>query len=64
MKKGGEKVFRYFIEEISGEGKGKKELEINRLFYEELIAKIILFRSLENIYGQGKNSKGQLRSAT
>lgn len=62
VKKGGEKVFRYFIEEISGEIKGKKEVEINRFFYEELIAKIILFRCLEKIYGQGKNSKGQLRS--
>jgi hypothetical protein len=62
VKKGGEKVFRHFIEEISGEHKGKKELDINRLFYEELIAKIILFRGLEKIYGQGKYSKGQLRS--
>lgn len=63
VKKGGEKVFRFFIEEISGEGKSKKEMEISRFFYEELIAKIILFRALEKIYGQGKNSKGQLRSA-
>ena len=62
VKKGGEKVFRYFIEEISGEGKNKKQTDINRFFYEELIAKIILFRSLEKIYGQGKNSKGQLRA--
>ncbi|MGP8217090.1 MAG: AIPR family protein [Bacteroidia bacterium] len=64
IKKGGEKVFRYFIAEISGENdKNDKEVDINRFFYEELIAKIILFRSLEKIYGQGKNSKGQLRSA-
>lgn len=63
VKKGGEKVFRYFIEEISGEGGTKKTKEINRVFYEELISKIILFKELENIYGQGKNSMGQLRSA-
>lgn len=63
VKKGGEKVFRYFIEEISGEGNSKKTLEINRIFYEELISKIIIFKKLEAIYGQGKNSMGQLRSA-
>lgn len=63
VKKGGEKVFRYFIEEISGEGKSKKGIEVNRLFYEELVAKIILFTELEKIYGQGKNSIGQIRSA-
>lgn len=64
VKKGGEKVFRHFIEELSGEGKSKKSIEINRLFYEELIAKILLFTELEKIYGQGKNSMGQIRSAT
>lgn len=63
VKKGGEKVFRLFIEEISGEGKSKNPIEINRVFYEDLIAKIILFRKLEKIYGQGKNSMGQIRSA-
>jgi hypothetical protein len=64
VKKGGEKVFRHFIEELSGEGKSKKSIEINRLFYEELIAKIVLFTELEKLYGQGKNSIGQIRSAT
>lgn len=63
IKKGGEKVFRYFIEELCGEGSFKKPIEVNRLFFEELIAKIIIFRRLEKIYGQGKNSMGQLRSA-
>lgn len=63
VKKGGEKVFRLFIEEISGEGKSKNPLIIDRTFYEELIAKIILFRKLEKIYGQGNNSIGQIRSA-
>ncbi|MFA8434142.1 MAG: AIPR family protein [Marinifilaceae bacterium] len=63
IKKGGEKVFRYFIEELCGEGSFKKPVEVNRGFFEELIAKIIIFRRLEKIYGQGKNSMGQLRSA-
>lgn len=63
VKKGGEKVFRYFIEEISGEGTSKKAVDINRIFYEELISKIIIFKKLESLYGQGKNSMGQLRSA-
>ena len=63
VKKGGEKIFRYFIEKLSGEGDFKKPVNVNRDFYEELIAKIILFRKLEKIYGSGKNSMGQLRSA-
>lgn len=62
VKRGGEKVFRYFIEEISGEGSVKKPVDVNRSFYEELISKVILFRTLEKLYGQGKNSMGQLRS--
>ena len=63
VKKGGEKIFRYFIEKLSGEGEFKKPIDVNRDFFEELIAKIILFRRLEKIYGAGKNSMGQLRSA-
>ena len=63
VKKGGEKIFRYFIEELTGEGEFLKPIIINRDFYEDLISKIILFRSLEKIYGQGTNSMGQLRSA-
>lgn len=63
VKKGGEKIFRYFIEKLTGEGEFKKALDVNRDFYEELIAKIILFNSLVKIYGSGKNSMGQLRSA-
>lgn len=62
VKKGGEKVFRLFIEELCG-NEEKEPLEVNRKFYEKLIAKIILFRSMEKIYGQGKNAMGQLRSA-
>ncbi|MFM1772994.1 MAG: hypothetical protein RLZZ71_2136 [Bacteroidota bacterium] len=63
VKKGGEKVFRFFLEEISGELRGKKVININRDFYEDLISKIILFTQLEKIYGQGKHSMGQIRSA-
>jgi hypothetical protein len=61
VKKGGEKIFRLFIEELEPEeGDG---LNIDRDFYEKLIAKMILFRGMEKIYGSGKNSIGQLRSA-
>ena len=65
VKKGGEKIFRYFIEHISIEDieDENKKIEIDRDFYEDLIAKIILFRSLEKIYGQGLNALGQIRSA-
>ena len=63
VKKGGEKIFRYFIEKLCGEGEFKKSINVNRDFYEELISKIIIFRKLEKLYGQGKNSIGQLRSA-
>ncbi len=62
VKKGGEKVFRHFIEQIGGDGE-KKGVNVDRNFYENLIAKIILFRELEKLYGQGKNSIGQIRSA-
>lgn len=62
VKKGGEKIFRLFIEEIEPEvGDG---IEIDRKFYEQLVSKIILFRTMEKIHGQGKNAIGQLRSAT
>ena len=63
VKKGGEKIFRYFIEKLTGEGIFKKAININRNFYEELIANVIMFRRLEKIYGSGKNSMGQIRSA-
>jgi hypothetical protein len=63
VKKGGEKIFRYFIEKLTGEGEFKKPIQVNRDFYEGLISNIILFRRLEKIYGSGKNSMGQIRSA-
>lgn len=62
VKKGGEAIFRKFLEEIGSEDKSKKVI-IDRGFYEVLIAKIILFKSLENIHGTRNNAIGQLRSA-
>lgn len=63
VKKGGEKIFRHFIEQIAPEEGTKATIDIDRKFYEGLISKIILFREMEKIYGQGKNAMGQLRSA-
>jgi hypothetical protein len=62
VKKGGEKIFRHFIEVIEPEVDSGESVEIDREFYENLIAKIIMFRGMEKIYGQGKNSLGQLRA--
>lgn len=62
VKKGGEKVFRFLMEVLTGDDDNEAP-QVNRDFYEELIAKIILFRRLEKIYGQGPNAIGQLRSA-
>jgi hypothetical protein len=63
VKLGGDKVFRYFIEDISGDREKKKAKVIDRDFYEQLVARIILFRELEKLHGFGKNAIGQLRSA-
>ena len=63
VKKGGEKIFRHFIEDLSPIGDTAEKIEIDRQFYEDLIAKIILFRQMEKIYGKGTSSMGQLRSA-
>ncbi|RYE58499.1 MAG: abortive phage infection protein [Sphingobacteriales bacterium] len=60
VKKGGEKVFREFIEEITGEAKMKPPV-INRVFFENVIARIILFRGMEKIYAEKKI--GNLRAA-
>lgn len=62
VKKGGEKIFRQLMESLNGND-SNAPLVIDRRFYEELISKIILFRSLEKIYGQGPNAIGQIRSA-
>ena len=62
VKKGGERIFRKFIEFLSGDEKTKKII-VNRNFYELLIAKIILFKALEDIHGTRNEAIGQLRSA-
>lgn len=62
VKKGGEAITRKFIENISLAEK-EKQIIIDRNFYELLISKIILFKSLEEIYGVRNNAIGQLRSA-
>jgi hypothetical protein len=63
VKLGGVKVFRYFIDSISGDGDKRKPKEINREFFMASISKVILFRELETIHGTGKNAIGQLRSS-
>lgn len=63
VKRGGIKVFKFFITAICGDGDKHKPLEIDRTFYEELIAKVILFDRLVKIHGTGKKAIGQLRSA-
>ena len=62
VKKGGERIFRKFIEFLNGEDKSKK-INVNRNFYELLISKIILFKSMEEIHGTRDQAIGQLRSA-
>ena len=63
VKKGGEKIFRQFMERIASEDSSEHSVTIDRDFYEPLVGKIILVNTLTTIYGQGKNSMGQLRSA-
>jgi len=62
VKKGGEAIFRKFLEDISLE-ENERKLTIDRNFYELLISRIILFKSLEEIHGTRSNAIGQLRSA-
>jgi hypothetical protein len=61
VKKGGEAIFRTFLEKIYIY-ENEKKLKIDRNFYEDLISKIILFKSLENIHGVRNDAIGQLRS--
>jgi len=62
VKKGGEAIFRKFLEDISSE-ENERKLNIDRNFYELLISRIILFKALEEIHGARNNAIGQLRSA-
>tara|TARA_R110001583_G_scaffold184059_1_gene343107 strand:+ start:6847 stop:8754 length:1908 start_codon:yes stop_codon:yes gene_type:complete len=63
VKKGGTTCFRHFIELIETGINSEDSIKINRDFFENLISKIIIFKKMEKIYGQGKNSIGQLRAA-
>ncbi len=63
VKKGGEKVFRYFIEQLDGSDEVLFPITINDEFYKNLISKIILFKEMEIIHGVGKNGISQIRSA-
>ena len=63
VKKGGEKIFRQFMERIASGDESLHKVSIDRDFYELLVGKIILVNTLTTIYGAGKNSMGQLRSA-
>jgi hypothetical protein len=64
VKKGGEKVFRYFLEELSGDPDEDIEpLIVDREFYENLISRIIIFRGMESIHGTRAKALGQLRAA-
>lgn len=62
VKKGGEAIFRKFLEDI-GSTENTKKIDINRNFYELMISRIILFKALEEIHGVRTNAIGQLRSA-
>ena len=64
VKKGGERIFRHFIEQLSpDEETGDIPPIVDRLYYEDIISKIILFRKMEKLHGSGKNAIGQIRSA-
>lgn len=62
VKKGGERIFRHFIEQLSPEEPSLIP-EIDRSYYENMISKIILFREMERVHGQGRRSIGQMRAA-
>lgn len=65
VRKGGEKVFRDFMDFIQLDHNEKPQSPENmgRSFYEDLIAKAILFKGFEQLYGAGPNAIGQIRSS-
>jgi len=64
VKKGGERIFRHFIEQLSpDENSAITPPTVDRLYYEDIVSKIILFRKMEKLHGAGKNAIGQIRSA-
>lgn len=54
---GNQKNYRVFVESL----KTKKDQQPDSVFFEDLIAKAILFRSAEKIYGVKPNALGDLR---
>ena len=56
IKKGGEAVFRIFVEDISNK-------EITKDFFEDLIGRVIFFKELEEIHGTRDKAISQIRSA-
>ncbi len=56
IKKGGEAVFRIFIEDIS-------DKEITKDFFEDMIGRVIFFKELEIIHGTRDKAISQIRSA-
>ncbi|OOQ58270.1 AIPR family protein [Mucilaginibacter pedocola] len=65
VRKGGEKVFRDFMDfiQLDHNEKPLNPENLGRAFYEDLIAKAIMFKDFEQIYGAGEGAIGQIRSS-
>ncbi len=65
VRKGGEKVFRDFMDfvQLDHNEKPLNPENLGRAFYEDLIAKAILFKEFEQLYGAGAKAIGQIRSS-
>lgn len=65
VRKGGEKVFRDFMDfiQLDHNERPMNPEDLGRAFYEDLIAKAILFKEFEQIYGSGPSAIGQIRSS-
>lgn len=65
VRKGGEKVFRDFMDfiQLDHNEKPLNPENLGRAFYEDLIAKAILFKEFEQLYGAGEGAIGQIRSS-
>lgn len=65
VRKGGEKVFRDFMDfvQLDHNDKPVNPENLGRAFYEDLIAKAIMFKEFESLYGSGPNAIGQIRSS-
>jgi hypothetical protein len=65
VRKGGEKVFRDFMDfiQLDHNEKPLNPDNLGRAFYEDLISKTIFFKEFEQLYGAGPNAIGQIRSS-